>query len=785
MMPSQPIADRLKTHLSRVGADIVHAASTRVPPDGLNILIDRAPLSFPIGEDDIAALISIAEPAHFGSGEDTVFDPTVRDTWVIDPAHVHLGDPTGAAGTDNWTGALNESLGCLSAALGIPADATVRAELHSMLVYGEGQFFLPHQDSEKDDSMLATLVVGLPTTHTGGELVVDDHGADRIFTGDPNDITLAAFYADRRHEVKPVTSGHRVTLTFNLLVDHPAAEDTTDDDHTMTATAADDAGTGDPVDSELRALITEYFTTPVKPRWGGGNATPPQRMVFLLDHEYSRHGLSRTTLKGGDRLRAACLLSAARSAGCEAMLGLSEIHETREAAIDDRGGYYGNRCGRYWDDENEPDIETFDTDGELLDGVITLNWWMVPDKGIGESIESRVGEEETLAVTSTRQLTAHAAEYEGYMGNYGNTVDHWYRRAAIILWPMESSFVVRAEAGSGWALRTLADRLTQGQIAEAAADARSLEPFWSGAGPESLDLALEVALGVEDRTAATVVLTPYGIAGLGAEQAEALGALTERYGTTWLRDLLGSWASSGPRFTSPGVRALIEWVNTSMASTIAVLRTGESPSGATVAEVLISHAAAFIPQQVASAARQMPPAQAWRSLADLGGFVAEVVSAATRDHAAAIVDGLDGLGGDLIPFYVSVLQSAADPADENFAPIVAECRRRLEAEIAKPERAADDWSIPFSGCGCADCDHLAGFLASSEQQSLTWPLAKPRRQHIHSAIDAQGLPVTHTTERTGSPHKLKLHKTDLLMKEDAARRKYCAEQLAWVRGLNR
>ncbi|MGO2424166.1 MAG: 2OG-Fe(II) oxygenase, partial [Brevibacterium aurantiacum] len=531
MMSSQPIADRLKTHLSRVGADIVHAASTRVQPDGLNILIDRAPLSFPIGEDDIAALISIAEPAHFGSGEDTVFDPTVRDTWVIDPAHVHLGDPTGAAGTDNWTGALNESLGCLSAALGIPADATVRAELHSMLVYGEGQFFLPHQDSEKDDSMLATLVVGLPTTHTGGELVVDDHGADRIFTGDPNDITLAAFYADRRHEVKPVTSGHRVTLTFNLLVDHPAAEDTTDDDHTMTTTAADDAGTGDPVDSELRALITEYFTTPVKPRWGGGNATPPQRMVFLLDHEYSRHGLSRTTLKGGDRLRAACLLSAARSAGCEAMLGLSEIHETREAAIDDRGGYYGNRCGRYWDDENEPDIETFDTDGELLDGVITLNWWMVPDKGIGESIESRVGEEETLAVTSTRQLTAHAAEYEGYMGNYGNTVDHWYRRAAIILWPMESSFVVRAEAGSGWALRTLADRLTQGQIAEAAADARSLEPFWSGAGPESLDLALEVALGVEDRTAATVVLTPYGIAGLGAEQAEALGALTERYGT--------------------------------------------------------------------------------------------------------------------------------------------------------------------------------------------------------------------------------------------------------------
>ena len=85
-----------------------------------------------------------------------------------------------------------------------------------MLVYGQGQFFLPHQDSEKDDSMLATLVVGLPTLRTSGELIVDDQGADRIFNGDSDEITLVAFYADRRHEVKPVPSGHRVTLIWQL-----------------------------------------------------------------------------------------------------------------------------------------------------------------------------------------------------------------------------------------------------------------------------------------------------------------------------------------------------------------------------------------------------------------------------------------------------------------------------------------------------------------------------------------------------------------------------------------
>jgi hypothetical protein len=48
-----------------------------------------------------------------------------------------------------------------------------------MLVYGKGQFFLPHQDSEKDDAMVGTLVVSLPSAHTGGELVVE-HGGQSV-----------------------------------------------------------------------------------------------------------------------------------------------------------------------------------------------------------------------------------------------------------------------------------------------------------------------------------------------------------------------------------------------------------------------------------------------------------------------------------------------------------------------------------------------------------------------------------------------------------------------------
>jgi hypothetical protein len=56
-----------------------------------------------------------------------------------------------------------------------------RTEPHSMLVYGKGQFFLPHQDSEKDDAMVGTLVVSLPSAHTGGELVVGHAGESKAY----------------------------------------------------------------------------------------------------------------------------------------------------------------------------------------------------------------------------------------------------------------------------------------------------------------------------------------------------------------------------------------------------------------------------------------------------------------------------------------------------------------------------------------------------------------------------------------------------------------------------
>ena len=150
-------------------------------------------------------------------------------------------------------------------------------------MYGKGQFFLPHQDSQNDETMIGTLVVSLPSSHTGGELLIEHSGKTVACQASAAEVSVAAFYADCRHEVKPVRTGYRVTLTCNLLLDSGP-------------------GGGDPAEppADAARYLAEHFTTRVS-RWEGDDREPPDRLVYLLDHEYTQRGLSWDRLKGRRR----------------------------------------------------------------------------------------------------------------------------------------------------------------------------------------------------------------------------------------------------------------------------------------------------------------------------------------------------------------------------------------------------------------------------------------------------------------------------------------------------
>ncbi|WP_340377127.1 2OG-Fe(II) oxygenase [Streptomyces sp. SS7] len=146
--------------------------------------------------------------------------------------------------------------------------------------------------------MVGTQVLSLPSAHTGGELVVEHAGQECAYRGSKTDLTLVAFYADCRHQVTPVRTGYRVTLTFNLLAEPGSS-----------------AQVSGPL-AELAHSPGRHFGRLARQvalrQLRVGSAEPAR---YLLDHEYTQRGLSWERLKGADAGRAALLRAAAGQAG--------------------------------------------------------------------------------------------------------------------------------------------------------------------------------------------------------------------------------------------------------------------------------------------------------------------------------------------------------------------------------------------------------------------------------------------------------------------------------------
>ena len=138
--------------------------------------------------------------------------------------------------------------------------------------------------------MFGSLVVVLPTRHEGGQLVLRqskewtiDFTDEFANTTEPS-VCFIAFYGDIEHEVLPITSGHRVTLTYNLY--HKRSHPTTSSIPTPFHLNLGQA---------LADLVNDTSKLP-----GGGY------LGFGLVHEYVHSGRNRLgslqdQLKGSDR----------------------------------------------------------------------------------------------------------------------------------------------------------------------------------------------------------------------------------------------------------------------------------------------------------------------------------------------------------------------------------------------------------------------------------------------------------------------------------------------------
>ncbi len=254
--------------------------------------------------------------------------------------------------------------------------------------------------------------------------------------------------------------------------------------------------------------------------------------------------------------RVSLLRAAAEREGYETVLALADVKTTYSAyeADDDYG--YGGR--RYWDEDDDegPDGSADYEIQELIDVDVTLTHWTGPAGDRLEATSLSAGTDEVCASTETDDLEPFTSEYEGYMGNWGNTLDRWYHRAAVVVRPREQAFANRAETSPAWALDALTEMTLAGAVSGAKAAAATLEPFWDSVlrtrSPEDrgrisgiFGKALRTADAVADAATAAMLLRPFRVENLTADDAAPFGKLTSRYGQQWTTELLRAWAGAG------------------------------------------------------------------------------------------------------------------------------------------------------------------------------------------------------------------------------------------------
>jgi hypothetical protein len=546
----------------------------------------------------------------------------------------------------------------------------------------------------------------------------------------------------------------------------------------------------------LAQSIERFFETPLPRRWAHEpRREPPDRLVYLLDHQYTRRSLAWNRLKNGDAVRAEVLREVARRLDCEIVLALADVHESW--SCEDEGFGYGRYgCHSRWeyDEDAEQDFNGSETPAlvELLDSDIELRHW----RGSGERLEAIAGAVERDEVCYTKpsvELEPFASEHEGYMGNWGNTVDRWYHRAAVVLWPRARRFVIRAKASPRWAIGELTTALKARDIEKARGMATDLVPFWSRVAPgeERRDLlarTLAVAGGLESPAVAASLLEPFTLERLTPSAASRLVPLAGGYGLEWCVTILESWTSEKRQGRGEPDTA---WL-TSLPNVCRALCDGGSAHGLELARWLVAKQWARVVAHLRGLREQPNPKVALETVSRmskpiLGLFESSRISSNPELHVE-MARFLTSPETDYpIRGLIHLLRTEHETRPRaalpglRLATVYAHCTQTLTIRLAMPVREKDDWSISApSRCRCRLCGMLAKFLGPREQVRFEWPLAKDGRAHIHQVIDAHDLPVTHVTRRTGRPFTLVLVKTDALFEREAIERNLWRRDLHWL-----
>jgi len=692
------------------------------------------PVASPLLPEQAKRIIGVAEAAPYGRGEQTVVDPAVRRCWQIGPDRVRLGGRRWATTLDRIVARVTEDLGI---------SDPVTAEFYKLLVYEPGSFFVGHRDTEKAPGMFATLLVVLPSTFEGGELLVRHQGREArlaLRCDEPAEAAFAAFYADCVHEVLPITAGYRLTLAYNLVR----------------------VGKGRPPkppdyaeqQDSIAALLQSWRDSKTQP-----DADLPEKLVYLLDHAYTPAELGFPALKGADAAAAGVLTAAARQAHCDLHLALLTVEESGAAEYADN---YRPRRGRW--DHGEDAFEA----GEVSDRSVELSEWRRLDGEEAALGTVPVEEDEFSPPDACDDLTPDEEHFHEATGNEGASFERTYKRAALVLWPSERLFAVLSQAGLPVTLPYLDDLARR--WAESGGNQRS--PFWR----EAHDLAGHMLAQWPEQGGYPRHRTP-------SDAARMLVSLMRLDDTAAIEGCLTEVIAEGCFEKGDNdaiIGALGRLSPTRRSSLIGRVVAGRAAVSFGACANLLARAAAEWPDHrtpdlVRAATRLIEalpgdpahavPRLSWQDSPKVDASVVvdlltalcaidEALARRAADHLLAWPKTY-GLDAALVPATRTLLDTAAPSCAAAMGKLRTATLAHLRARVAEPLAPPADWTrrADFS-CRCPRCSELARFLADPERRTWVFKAAEADRRHVEDTIKGARCDVDVTTDRRGRPYSL-------------------------------
>ncbi len=699
-------------------------------------------------------LIASGRAAPYGKGTRTLVDKHVRNTFELDPQQFRLGDA--------WNAAIADATRTVAQQFGLPADR-LEARLYKLLVYEKGGFFLPHRDSEKQNRMVASLIVVLPNPFDGGRLTVRHGAAKQRLTFDEaaagKSSCYAAFYADCEHEVERVTRGVRIALAYNLVLK-------------STRTKSPDEGTPSAPADLLAGAIQSWV-----------DRQPGEPLVFALEHHYTQRGLSLDLFKGGDRKLAELVAAAAEKADC--LVHLAQVQRHLQQWADDGSFGRGDRYG--YDRTPRSKIEIGETYEDELSGT---QWTDTRGK---QQPWGDIALDLSAIVSSIplEDWKPTSEEFEGYTGNAGNTLDRWYHRSAVVVWHRDHHFDVVASFGAFSSIPlfcSMAAKLAKTpkkRLADARGDcvrfARAIIAKWPrrSSGYEGyVPRQAAEKTPLDDFPQHLLLLHDRDTAGM------FLSALAERDQTLPLKSfVVAACREFGWNAFAPELKQLlsaprnirgrqgipfrdVEWLSAFCCDDDAA--PDKSPLAEELCALVVERFCEPYPPRSTnySPHDRREPSVSEKSLP----LLLKALLASGRDEGLARVVHFVQQSPDefrLDQCQVPVLKALIPWSEKQFGRVhpqlaswLAAVRKFLGTATAQPPAPPTDWTRPANvDCKCQFCAQLNAFLADPANKVGRIAAREDARWHLIDMLRRHQCDVEHALERKGSPYSLVLTKT--------------------------